>query len=240
MDVGKLLATILRTLKEIGINTLFLEQATQLVKSVPNFFESRYSFASLGSGESILGIRTKNSETIREQMLPTMQRTLPSFDRRWMSQQQSGETISILDKSDDTKLLKDVLSIGLRGKDFFVVKNSLDFFKSSVIEDSLRDDLEFKLVAEKLRRETVGKQQVLAQFLSVQRFFESLTIDQPSSKSKNDDDQRNAFGINRNDSNSIFRGLAKYIGPLGALLVTDNEDVQYTVFTLRRMAFEDR
>jgi len=236
LDVGQFTEKLLGTLKDIGINLGLFAMGGQVGKSVSNFFGSRYSFASLGSGESIFGIRVKDNEAFRGQVLNVIRSSLLSYDRGWKTEEQSGETISVLDKSDGTKMPRDVFSFGLRGKDFFVVKNLKDFFKSTITVDDegIGSEIEFKLVAEQLRREATGKQQVLAQFLSVERYFENLSNAQPAPGTKSSNETANHFGFTMEDLTSLYRGIATCIGPLGALLATDEKDIRYSVFTLRR------
>ncbi|MDA1049707.1 MAG: hypothetical protein O3C40_04395 [Planctomycetota bacterium] len=131
--------------------------------------------------------------------------------------------------------------------DYFLVTDSEKFFEQVVITQSdaslsLANELDFKLIANKIQRQQGETKAGMISFNRPEESFRTLyelatansTQTRLAAASENNGVFRALNGALTNNPLPPFAVLARYLAPGGALVTDDETGIHYTAFTLRR------
>ena len=131
--------------------------------------------------------------------------------------------------------------------DYFLITDSEKLFEQVVITKSdaslsLANELDFKLIANKLQRQQGETKAGMISFNRPEESFRALyelatagsTQTSLAAASENNGVFRALHGALTNNPLPPFAVLARYLAPGGALVTDDETGIHYTAFTLRR------
>jgi hypothetical protein len=131
--------------------------------------------------------------------------------------------------------------------DYLLVANRVGLYKKAITtmsgrSESLSDDLEFKLIASKTRRQNGGESPAMFWFSRPEetvRWLYDLVNSEPtrqrlSRQAENDGFARALNKAIQENPLPPFRVLRQYMAPSGAMVVNDQTGLHYMRFTLRR------
>jgi len=204
--------------------------------------------ARLNSQATLVAVKVKNAEKARQ----SLERVAEKFSDRLTSETYGGLTfyrlaVDARNQNADAQLTRIADPCLAVIGDYLMATDSSKLLKQVVLtksdaSESLANDLEYKLIANKIRRQVGDAKAGMVSFRRPEESFRALyqLATAPAIREQLD---------TRSDANPFFKALngalkenplppfavlAQYLAPGGAMLVNDPTGFHYTAFTLRR------
>lgn len=206
--------------------------------------------ARLNSRANLLGVKLKDAKAFQKTLEAVIAKAAPEMGRETFS----GVTIyraparkPPAKQAPNRPLLRQPDPAAAIVDDYLLVTDALELLKQAIVaksdtSQSLADQLEFRLVASKIRRQAGGDRACLIAFdrpeEALRLWYEIANAETTRQRlSQGAENNRFFRAVNdalRDHPLPPFAVLARYLAPSGSLLTDDETGLHYTGFTLRR------
>lgn len=206
--------------------------------------------ARVNSRANLLGVKLKDSEAFKKTLDALLEKAGPQLTRETIggvTYYRAPVSTEPQAKAPRRPLLRQPDPAVAIVDDYLLLSDSTDLLKQAIVakgdtSQSLADQLEFRLVASKIRRQPGGEKPGLIAFDRPEealRLWYDIATAETTRQRLSQGAENNQFFRTLNDALRDhplppFAVLARYLAPSGSLLTDDESGLHYVSFTLRR------